>query len=126
MLVREVRQKIEMDPTRPKIIVTEMGVGYRLPLRGAGQNRTHHGWDRCSARRCGGHVGARPQNEHLREALRGSVCHELRTPLSSILGVTAVLIQPPAVRANRQLSDLVKLHHVIDGKASPRAYHMDY
>jgi len=30
ILVRKVRQKIEADPTRPKIIVTEMGVGYRL------------------------------------------------------------------------------------------------
>lgn len=30
ILVRKLRQKIEPDPTRPNIIITEMGVGYRL------------------------------------------------------------------------------------------------
>jgi two-component system KDP operon response regulator KdpE len=30
ILVRKVRQKIELDPNRPKIVVTESGVGYRL------------------------------------------------------------------------------------------------
>jgi two-component system KDP operon response regulator KdpE len=30
ILVRKLRQKIERDPTRPDIIVTEIGVGYRL------------------------------------------------------------------------------------------------
>lgn len=30
ILVRKLRQKIETDPTDPKLIVTELGVGYRL------------------------------------------------------------------------------------------------
>lgn len=30
IFIRKVRKKIEKDPTRPKILVTELGVGYRL------------------------------------------------------------------------------------------------
>ena len=30
IFVRKLRQKIELDPTRPRILVTELGVGYRL------------------------------------------------------------------------------------------------
>jgi two-component system KDP operon response regulator KdpE len=30
IVVRKLRQKIEIDPTRPRILVTELGVGYRL------------------------------------------------------------------------------------------------
>jgi len=30
LLVRKLRQKIELDPTRPLLIVSESGVGYRL------------------------------------------------------------------------------------------------
>jgi DNA-binding response OmpR family regulator len=30
--VRRVREKIEKDPTRPRILVTVWGVGYRLDL----------------------------------------------------------------------------------------------
>jgi two-component system, OmpR family, KDP operon response regulator KdpE len=29
-LMRQVRQKIESDPTQPKFLITESGVGYRL------------------------------------------------------------------------------------------------
>jgi two-component system, OmpR family, KDP operon response regulator KdpE len=30
IFVRKLRQKIETDPTQPKFLVTELGVGYRL------------------------------------------------------------------------------------------------
>jgi two-component system KDP operon response regulator KdpE len=30
IFVRKIRQKIEKDPTRPEILLTELGVGYRL------------------------------------------------------------------------------------------------
>jgi len=30
MLVRKLRQKIEVDPNQPKFLITESGVGYRL------------------------------------------------------------------------------------------------
>jgi two-component system, OmpR family, KDP operon response regulator KdpE len=33
ILVRKLRQKVETDPTRPLLIVSESGVGYRLDLR---------------------------------------------------------------------------------------------
>jgi two-component system, OmpR family, KDP operon response regulator KdpE len=32
ILVRKVRQEIEADPTRPKLLQTELGVGYRLAV----------------------------------------------------------------------------------------------
>lgn len=32
IFVRKLRRKIESDPTRPRILVTELGVGYRLAL----------------------------------------------------------------------------------------------
>jgi two-component system, OmpR family, KDP operon response regulator KdpE len=34
IFVRKLRQKIEEDPTQPKILMTELGVGYRLALQG--------------------------------------------------------------------------------------------
>jgi two-component system, OmpR family, KDP operon response regulator KdpE len=36
ILVRKLRQKVEADPTRPLLIVSESGVGYRLDQGGAG------------------------------------------------------------------------------------------
>jgi two-component system KDP operon response regulator KdpE len=30
IFVRKLRQKIETDPTQPRILLTELGVGYRL------------------------------------------------------------------------------------------------
>jgi two-component system KDP operon response regulator KdpE len=30
IFVRKLRQKIEADPTQPRILLTELGVGYRL------------------------------------------------------------------------------------------------
>ncbi|MBO0757742.1 MAG: winged helix-turn-helix domain-containing protein, partial [Bradyrhizobiaceae bacterium] len=32
IFVRKLRQKIEADPNRPRILITELGVGYRLAL----------------------------------------------------------------------------------------------
>jgi two-component system KDP operon response regulator KdpE len=32
IFVRKLRQKIEEDPTQPRILLTELGVGYRLAL----------------------------------------------------------------------------------------------
>jgi two-component system, OmpR family, KDP operon response regulator KdpE len=43
MLVRKLRQKIEIDPTRPLLIVSESGVGYRLDQGGGGATRGRRG-----------------------------------------------------------------------------------
>jgi two-component system KDP operon response regulator KdpE len=32
IFVRKLRQKIEADPTQPRILVTELGIGYRLAV----------------------------------------------------------------------------------------------
>lgn len=49
----------------------------------------------------------RAQSESLRDALIGSVSHELSTPLASIMGSASVLAQLPAIRQDQQLAGLV-------------------
>lgn len=49
----------------------------------------------------------RAQSENLRDALIGSVSHELSTPLASIVGSASVLAQSPAIRQEERLSGLV-------------------
>lgn len=39
ILVRKLRQKVEIDPTHPRLIVSESGVGYRLDQGGSGPLR---------------------------------------------------------------------------------------
>src|SRR5689334_1349391 len=51
----------------------------------------------------------RAEAEHLREALIGSVSHELKTPLAAIVGSTSVLAQAAPVQADQRLSELVRV-----------------
>ena len=39
ILVRKLRQKVEVDPTQPLLVVSESGVGYRLDLGTSGSLR---------------------------------------------------------------------------------------
>jgi K+-sensing histidine kinase KdpD len=48
------------------------------------------------------------QAESLRDALIGTVTHELRTPLASIIGSTSVLDQIPSVRRSHRVHALVE------------------
>ncbi|HRF08444.1 MAG TPA: response regulator [Xanthobacteraceae bacterium] len=41
IFVRKLRQKIEADPTHPKLLLTELGVGYRLSTDDAGKTTQH-------------------------------------------------------------------------------------
>jgi two-component system KDP operon response regulator KdpE len=41
IFVRKLRQKIEADPTQPKLLLTELGVGYRLSTDDAGKTTQH-------------------------------------------------------------------------------------
>jgi K+-sensing histidine kinase KdpD len=50
----------------------------------------------------------REQADALREALIGSVSHELRSPLSSVLGAASILARAPEVKASTRLLPLVQ------------------
>lgn len=41
IFVRKLRQKIELDPTKPKLLLTELGVGYRLSTDENGKATQH-------------------------------------------------------------------------------------
>jgi two-component system KDP operon response regulator KdpE len=43
ILVRKLRQKVEIDPTRPLLIVSESGIGYRLEQSGGGVTHGRRG-----------------------------------------------------------------------------------
>jgi K+-sensing histidine kinase KdpD len=51
----------------------------------------------------------RAQAEGLRDALIGSVSHELHTPLAAIVGSASILAQSPAVAQDDDLSSLVRV-----------------
>jgi two-component system sensor histidine kinase KdpD len=53
----------------------------------------------------------RGQAEALRDALIGSVSHELHTPIAAIIGSASILAQSPAIKANEHLSSLVGVVH---------------
>ena len=53
-----------------------------------------------------GEARVRSETEALREALIGSVSHQLRTPLVSILGAATVISQAPANRSDPRLASL--------------------
>src|SRR4029077_16134822 len=53
----------------------------------------------------------RSETELLREALIGSVSHELRPPLSAILGAATVLNQSPAIIKDERLTSLAGVVH---------------
>ncbi|MGP0094099.1 MAG: response regulator [Xanthobacteraceae bacterium] len=44
IMIRNLRRKIEADPTRPRLIRTELGIGYRLDTDDGGQEPTESGY----------------------------------------------------------------------------------
>jgi two-component system sensor histidine kinase KdpD len=62
-----------------------------------------------TAERATNEARRRAETEQMREALIGSVSHDLRTPLASILGATTVLTSAPAVTADPKLEALAKV-----------------
>jgi two-component system sensor histidine kinase KdpD len=65
--------------------------------------------ERIDVARALGEAKLRSEAETLREALIGSVSHELQTPVASILGSTSVLAQAPGVERDARLSSLVSV-----------------
>lgn len=53
----------------------------------------------------------REQAEGLRDALIGSVSHELHTPIAAIVGSASILAHSPPIKTNEQLSSLVRVVH---------------
>ena len=51
----------------------------------------------------------REQAEMLRDALVGSISHELSTPLASILGSASILAESPAIVGDQRLASLVQI-----------------
>jgi len=51
----------------------------------------------------------REQTEALRDALIGSVSHELHTPLAAIVGSASILADAPAINKDEQLGSLVRV-----------------
>lgn len=56
-----------------------------------------------------GEARIRSEAEQLREALIGSVSHELRAPLASILGSATVLLQSPRIADDAQIGPLLRV-----------------
>jgi two-component system sensor histidine kinase KdpD len=63
--------------------------------------------ERIDVARALGEAKLRTEAETLREALIGSLSHDLRTPLASILGSASILAQAPELARNQRLSELV-------------------
>ena len=65
IFVRKLRQKIEPHADSPRILVTELGVGYRLAQSGQRNGAWHAAWPA---------IGSRPKAEHLIGSGINAVC----------------------------------------------------
>jgi two-component system, OmpR family, sensor histidine kinase KdpD len=62
----------------------------------------------------------REKSEELREALIGSVTHDLRTPIATIMGSASVLSNAPRITESEKLSSLTRLITVATGDLDQR------